>query len=326
MKTALAIGLAIMAPLACWAFEPQFDGEGQLMSEEITPDSQLAVPTGPFADGIVPSQGVTGTVTQRSWRVSRGFRDARTLAERLEAQLRAQGYDVAFTCETNGCGGFDFRFSLDILPPPKMFVDLSNYFFISGTQTTEQGLAGVWVIVSQTLQAGMVQIETATPTGVRIAPPDTAPTGRGGFEGVAEVTAGGQEALSEQALNDLSTQIERQGHVVLGDLFFETGASKLADREFASLSALAIYLKENQNTRIALVGHTDSQGALDVNIRLSEQRAQAVKAYLVDRLDIPGAQVEARGAGYLAPVASNRTKAGRDANRRVEAVLLNISE
>ncbi|MBO9395870.1 OmpA family protein [Shimia sp. R9_2] len=325
MKTALAIGLAIMAPLACWAFEPQFDGEGQLMADVFEPQGVLTLPVGRFADGVMPTRSLPGNVTRRSWRISRGFRGTGMLTATLAAQMRQQGYDVVFECESDGCGGFDFRFGIDVLPPPKMFVDLSDYFFLSGTKDTDTGLEAVWILVSQTVQAGMVQIESVSPANT-VAPEPLAPTGGGGFQGVAEISPDGQEAVSTKSLSDLSAQIEGTGHVVLDDLSFETGASKLAEREFASLKALAAYLKANAETRIALVGHTDSQGALDVNTRISRQRAQAVKDRLVSQHGVPSKQVEARGAGYLAPVASNRTDAGREANRRVEAVLLNITE
>jgi OOP family OmpA-OmpF porin len=325
MKTAAAIGLAIMAPVACWAFEPQFDGGGQLMADIFAPQGVLPLPVGPFADGDVPIRAVSGDLQRRSWRISREFRGTGVVSASLEAQLRAQGYDIVLSCASEACGGFDFRFRLDVLPPPKMFVDLSDFFFLSAVRETPVGTEAVWILVSQTVQAGMVQIDSTAPASLEVAEP-VAPVGGGGFEGAATVTPSGQAAVSTKSLADLETLIEATGHVVLDDLSFETGASRLAEREFASLKALASYLTSNTEARIALVGHTDSQGALDVNTRLSQRRAQAVKDRLVKAHGVPAAQVEARGAGYLAPVASNRSDAGREANRRVEAVLLNTSE
>ena len=74
--------------------------------------------------------------------------------------------------------------------------------------------------------------------------------------------------------------------------------------------------------RVALVGHTDSVGSLDGNITVSRSRAQSVRDALVRGLGVPAAQVDAQGAGYLSPIATNDTEDGRTANRRVEAVLL----
>ena len=74
--------------------------------------------------------------------------------------------------------------------------------------------------------------------------------------------------------------------------------------------------------RVALVGHTDAQGSLDANIALSKRRAQAVADRLVAGHGVARAQLQAEGMGWLAPVATNLTPEGREANRRVEAVVL----
>jgi OOP family OmpA-OmpF porin len=85
---------------------------------------------------------------------------------------------------------------------------------------------------------------------------------------------------------------------------------------------LAQFLKANTGLRVALVGHTDAVGSLDSNIALSKARAQSVAQVLIRDYSIPQSQVEAEGMGYLAPVASNLARQGREANRRVEVVLL----
>ena len=74
--------------------------------------------------------------------------------------------------------------------------------------------------------------------------------------------------------------------------------------------------------RIALVGHTDNIGGLDGNIALSVSRAQAVRERLITQYAISPDRLEARGMGYLSPHTTNTTEAGREANRRVEAVVL----
>jgi len=74
--------------------------------------------------------------------------------------------------------------------------------------------------------------------------------------------------------------------------------------------------------RIALVGHTDTVGALDSNIALSQARAEAVRTRLVEEHGVAPERIEAHGIGFLAPRASNRSEAGRDSNRRVEAVVI----
>lgn len=111
------------------------------------------------------------------------------------------------------------------------------------------------------------------------------------------------------------------GAVVLQGLDFGTGAAELTDGRYAALAALAAWLAANPDKTVALVGHTDASGGLDGNIVISKRRAASVRTRLIEAYGVPGAQIEAQGVGYLAPIASNATEAGRQKNRRVEAVL-----
>jgi len=79
----------------------------------------------------------------------------------------------------------------------------------------------------------------------------------------------------------------------------------------------------DESRRVALVGHTDAKGGLETNVALSQRRAASVLERLAGRYKVPRVQMESNGMGYLSPVANNTTREGRDANRRVEAVLLN---
>lgn len=71
-----------------------------------------------------------------------------------------------------------------------------------------------------------------------------------------------------------------------------------------------------------MVGHTDDTGDLQANIAVSTRRAEAVRTRLIDAHGVAPDRIEAKGVGYLAPMASNATAQGRSLNRRVEAVLL----
>ncbi len=102
---------------------------------------------------------------------------------------------------------------------------------------------------------------------------------------------------------------------------FEPGAATIASEGAAPLDALAKVLKDCQEFRMELGGHTDSQGGEDMNQRLSQQRAQAVLSALRDRRVLVG-NITARGYGESQPIAENDTEEGREANRRIEFVLL----
>jgi outer membrane protein OmpA-like peptidoglycan-associated protein len=100
-------------------------------------------------------------------------------------------------------------------------------------------------------------------------------------------------------------------------LEFETGSSVIKKESFASLSLLAQYLSINPKFNLSLVGHTDNVGKEDKNLKLSIDRANAVKTYFIKQ-GISETRIKADGFGMTYPIADNRTTAGRAANRRVD--------
>ena len=108
--------------------------------------------------------------------------------------------------------------------------------------------------------------------------------------------------------------------LVINDLLFDTGGSRLKPESQRRLEPLVQYLQTNTHKEIIVEGHTDSIGDASHNKSLSLQRANAVKRYLTTR-GIDAARIETRGFGEEVPVSSNTTKAGRKLNRRVEVVI-----
>jgi OOP family OmpA-OmpF porin len=99
---------------------------------------------------------------------------------------------------------------------------------------------------------------------------------------------------------------------------FATGSSNLNAAGKSELSTLAADLKGlDVLNKVTIEGHTDSSGSESFNQRLSQQRADAVKAYLVDE-GIAADKIEAIGYGESQPIADNSTSAGKAQNRRVE--------
>lgn len=108
---------------------------------------------------------------------------------------------------------------------------------------------------------------------------------------------------------------------VLKDIFFDTGKSTLQTKSFTELDKLLLILKENPNMRISINGHTDNQGEEMGNQLLSEERAKAVKDYLIGK-GIPPGRLISKGYGESRPIASNDGPQGRQKNRRVEIEIL----
>lgn len=128
------------------------------------------------------------------------------------------------------------------------------------------------------------------------------------------------DALEEELKSLQAKKTERGLVLTLGDVLFDSGKSTLKAGAFATVDRLAQALKQSPNRKLTIEGHTDSVGAEDFNMQLSENRAQAVKSALVSR-GVPDSQISAVGKGEGFPVASNDTAAGRQQNRRVEVIL-----
>jgi OOP family OmpA-OmpF porin len=107
----------------------------------------------------------------------------------------------------------------------------------------------------------------------------------------------------------------------LDDLVFASGRAILEPGTYTSLAALAEWLKANPTMAVTLVGHTDASGSLAANVTLSRQRAAAVRDWLIKTYGASQRQIDAQGAGYLSPRATNQTPEGRARNRRVEVML-----
>ncbi|WP_316817828.1 DUF6089 family protein [Pedobacter nyackensis] len=103
------------------------------------------------------------------------------------------------------------------------------------------------------------------------------------------------------------------------NLEFDLGKATIRQKSYATLNRVAALLIE-KNFSLKLAGHTDNTGSAALNMRLSKDRAEAIKAYLVSQGANPS-RIEATGYGMNQPIASNKTAAGRQKNRRVEFTL-----
>ncbi|MCG5502092.1 OmpA family protein [Ectothiorhodospira lacustris] len=108
--------------------------------------------------------------------------------------------------------------------------------------------------------------------------------------------------------------------LTLGDVLFATGRSELRGGAVRNLDQLAVFLREHPERTAIIEGHTDSVGSASANMRLSEQRADSVKRYLV-RQGVDANRLHAAGRGQDYPVAENNTASGRQQNRRVEIII-----
>ena len=128
--------------------------------------------------------------------------------------------------------------------------------------------------------------------------------------------------LRDQLNQVLQTRDTARGLIVnMSDVLFDTGKATLRPGAREKLARVAGILLAYPDLRLSLGGHTDSTGSLSLNQRLSQQRAAAVREYLVTQGIKSNAIVEVEGYGPSQPVASNATPTGRQQNRRVEILV-----
>lgn len=305
----LRAALLALLPLPALGQGLPFPAPAEVTADRAEPMASHALPIGPWADGALPTRRVEGALRQTAWRLTAPGMPTLAVLQPLRAALIDEGYALIFECETQTCGGFDFRFATEILPAPAMHVDLGDFRFVALARGEDEVAS---LMVSRGGDAAYVQLtrvqaadaDDAAAETFPSAPPAPAPTG-----------------APADALPDVAASLAAAGVVVLEDLAFASGSADLGNGAFASLDRLADYLRANPAHRVTVVGHTDSVGGLEGNIALSQRRAASVVERLVAAHGIPSAQLSAAGAGYLAPRASNLTEEGRALNRRVEVVV-----
>ena len=129
------------------------------------------------------------------------------------------------------------------------------------------------------------------------------------------------DTLKRQLENLQLRETESGVVVTLGDVLFNTGETNLRDEAMTSLVEVVDLLQTEPDKQIRIEGHTDSVGAAEGNLALSEQRANSVMEALIS-LGVDAARLTAVGMGEDYPIDSNDTDEGRAKNRRVVFTVL----
>lgn len=147
----------------------------------------------------------------------------------------------------------------------------------------------------------------------------------------AEVDLARREAdLASQQARSLQRRLEYMEYrqtdrgvvVTLGDVLFAVGETELLPSAAQNLDDVIELLETEPDKAIRIEGHTDSTGPAALNLRLSEERANAVRDALIER-GIDASRLNAVGMGEDFPIATNQTEEGRASNRRVDVIVLN---
>lgn len=151
--------------------------------------------------------------------------------------------------------------------------------------------------------------------------------------GIAGAAVGGymdeQERKLREATAGTGIEVERQGDQIAltmpSNVTFAVNSSTIQPGFYGPLNDVANTLVQYPKTAVDILGHASSDGADDYNLRLSQQRADSVKSYLIGK-GVQSVRLNAIGFGETQPIADNSTAEGRAANRRVEIILTPIME
>lgn len=233
-------------------------------------------------NGAVGTESIEGKVTRIDYRDP----DNRSSLERFrnyEQALKGAGFKFVFSCAKDECGPETQVETIGYYPPER---------YLTAVLKKKEG--NVWVGVF---------VAAGPWTKIRIVEEKPIETG------LVKVTA---ELMKANIISD--------GHMAVYGIYFDTGKAEVKPASAETLKEIASLLQKNAALQVYIVGHTDNVGKLKDNLELSNRRAAAVVKALVGAYRIDPARLEAGGAGPLAPVASNDSKAGQDLNRRVEIV------
>lgn len=129
-------------------------------------------------------------------------------------------------------------------------------------------------------------------------------------------------ALANELQNLKAQRTDRGVVLTIGDVLFAAGKAEVGPGAQRSVDKLADFLKAYPKRTVLIEGHSDNLGAEEYNVRLSQQRAEAVRDLLVAR-GVAGQRIRTKGYGSKFPVVDNDSAAGRQQNRRVEVIVLN---
>jgi len=118
----------------------------------------------------------------------------------------------------------------------------------------------------------------------------------------------------------ITEEVKKKVNTAAKNILFVTGSAKLQASSNKGLNEVVQILKDNPAMSLSIDGHTDNVGNDELNQKLSDSRAAAVKSYLVSK-GVDASRITAKGHGETMPIADNATAAGRQQNRRSEMTL-----
>ena len=253
-------------------------------------------PTGKVADDKpTKSEHLEGKVTRITYLTPNG-RSTLEVYRNFESALKQAGFQTLFSCSAEDCGSGNVVQSVNTDNVINFWNNGFAQRHVSAKLSGAQGTEYVSIHVANNLDGvAVAQLDI-----IEMKPMES---------GLVTVNA-----------DSLAGDIGRTGHASVYGIYFDTGKADVKPESDATLKEIAKLLQDHADLKLYVVGHTDNQGAFDMNMDLSRRRGDAVVKVLTDKYSVAPARLRSAGDGPTSPVASNDTEDGRSKNRRVELV------
>ena len=236
----IVLALTLSHPVFAGLDVPYPIGVERLFTEQ-TENGTLRVPVAPWSQqSRVPHEKRSGTVTVSTFELRGTSITPEQVAAPIRQALRDAEFQITLDCISNECGGFDYRVNTPIISPPNMYVNLRDFLSMTGTKGSDQIIN---ILISRIGERVYIQER-------RVDPAADAPVT------TSQITTIARPKIATNMID----QFIQTGAITLDGLDFTSGSTNLGEGPFSILSELADYLRQNPNTKIVLVGHSDAVG------------------------------------------------------------------
>ncbi|MAV94286.1 MAG: hypothetical protein CMA31_01190 [Euryarchaeota archaeon] len=275
--------------------------EVELSYEKLSKNDPFYIFSGNNGSSPERKSSNSSMMLQQVWKIKNFSKTTNEIALEIKNNIKLSNYETIYECDFKSCGGFEFRFNSNILDMPEMFVNLGNYKFLTVKALNSGPIKFISYVISVGKKTAYIQTNQFG----------------NNLEGI----------FNRKTSNHLSKSLsanfnDNKGSIVVKGLKFKPGSADILESDLRILSDLANFLILNKKEKIILVGHTDASGPIEGNIKLSKDRAETVRKLFIRKFDVNPNQISINGVGYLSPIATNNTEAGREKNRRVEVIIV----
>ena len=275
-----------------------------IVYQDITDFDRLTIPTGAWdGDGFEQTEALEGEVLRQSYTFDQEDVSTLRVKRNYISALQDRGFEILFQGSEEELSGGAGR----------TFFNQSGLF--------ERGARDCCRIANRDRQVRYIAARSES--GDVLAAIAVFNARRVGTAvATAIVTAEEMDTAMEHeplSAGEMEQGLVEEGRVAVQDILFAVDSAEILPDSARALETIADLMHNQPEMALLVVGHTDATGNYDYNVSLSLRRAQSVVSWLEDQ-GIAGQRLQAAGAGMMSPITTNRTEAGRAANRRVELV------